>query len=81
MSEQSLKERVEALEQAVEQLRFELIVRTSKEICMCGHPRELHKPGSFCRAEELLKVTCHCGGFVPPEPKWVAGAPAAEGWR
>lgn len=68
MAEQSLEERVAALEAQVKYLSLELIIRTSKEICFCGHPRELHKPASHCRAEELLKITCHCGRYAPPEP-------------
>ena len=70
MSEQTLDERVKSLEKTVEWLCAELMLRTSKEFCFCGHPRELHKPKSYCRAEEVLKITCHCSGFVPPEPKF-----------
>lgn len=71
----NLEERVNALEAQVRYLSLELIMRTSKEVCFCGHPREIHKPASYCRAEELLKITCHCGGYVPPEPKRTATVP------
>lgn len=68
MAEQSLEDRVEALEAQVKYLNLELIMQTSKSICFCGHPREIHKPNSYCRARELLGITCHCGGFERPEP-------------
>lgn len=64
----TLEERVVALEAQVKYLNLELVMRTSKNICLCGHPRELHKPASYCRAEELLKITCHCIGYAPPDP-------------
>jgi hypothetical protein len=72
MAEQTLEQRIKSLEQTVEWLCLQLMLATSKEMCYCGHPRELHKPGSYCLAEEVLKITCHCGGFLQPEPKWTA---------